>query len=485
MVFNSLQTSVRLLIATSILFALAGEAAAQRPPNIVLIVADDLGYGELGCYGQQWIRTPRIDALAEQGMRLTNFYAGAPVCAPSRCVLMTGKHAGHAYIRDNKPTNLKKREIQEFRRKYQWEFPGQAPIPDAEVTIAELLKEKGYATAAIGKWGLGHFGTSGEPNRQGFDLFYGFNCQRHAHNHYPKFLWRNSEKVPLSGNDRTLDGETYSQDGFIREAAEFIRSHCEQPFFLYLPFAIPHLSIQVPQETLDSYEGKIPEADYKHRGYLQHPKPRAGYAAMITHMDAGIGELVDLIEELGLGEDTLIIFTSDNGPTYNRLGGSDSEFFDSAAGLRGRKGSVYEGGLRVPFVARWPGRISPQTESELPSAFWDLMATICDAAGTDPASDTDGVSLLPTLTGKGQQQQHKFLYWEFPGYGGQQAIRLGHWKGVRRNMHKGNKEIELYDLDKDPSESVDLSSEKPELVKKIEDLMSAERTVSELFPLPL
>ena len=486
LVLVSMQTTVRLLlIASAVLPSPLGEASEQRLPNILLIVADDLGYGELGCYGQQWIRTPRVDALAEEGIRLTSFYAGAPVCAPSRCVLMTGKHSGHAYIRDNKPTNLKRKGFRELRQKYQWEFRGQQPIPDEEVTIAELLQEQGYATAAIGKWGLGHFGTTGAPNRQGFGLFYGFNCQRHAHNHYPKFLWRNAEKIMLPGNNRSLSGETYSQDEFIREAADFIRGNGDRPFFLYLPLAIPHLSIQVPQETLDSYDGKIPEADYKHRGYLQHPRPRAGYAAMVTHMDRGIGELVDLIDDLGLTKNTLIVFTSDNGPTFDRLGGSDSDFFNSTAGLRGRKGSVYEGGLRVPLIARWPGMIAPETESDLPSAFWDLFASFCDLIDLAPTSETDGLSLIPEFTGRGVQEQHKFLYWEFPGYGGQQAVRLGRWKGVRRNIRKGNKLIELYDLDQDPRETVDLAKANPETVEEIAKLMKSERIESQLFQLPL
>ena len=451
------------------------------PPNIVLIVADDLGYGELGCYGQEIIRTPRIDALAKQGIRLTDFYAGSPVCAPSRCVLMTGKHPGHAHVRDN--GNPTKRIYQHLAERHHWEFPGQTPLPDEEVTIAEALKTRGYATAAIGKWGLGHFGTPGDPNLQGFDLFYGFNCQWHAHNHYPKFLWRNAEKVLFPGNDRTLHGETYSQDRFTETALQFVRDHREEPFFLYLPFAIPHLSIQVPESTLAEYKGKIPEEEYVHKGYLEHPHPRAGYAAMITHMDRDIGKIVDLIDELGLGDDTLIIFTSDNGPTYDRLGGSDSEFFNSAAGFRGYKGSVYEGGLRVPMVARWSGRIPPNSVSNLPSAFWDLMPTACAVAGASAPHNVDGVSLLPALMGTNDQQQREFLLWEFSGYGGQQALRLGRWKGVRRNIAKGNNDIELYDLESDPGESKDVSEQHPQLVNRIDGLLKNERTNSELFPL--
>jgi len=468
--------------AVNPVFAKRTTASGQKPPpNIVLIVADDLGYGELGCYGQKWIRTPNIDALADQGMRFTDFYAGAPVCAPSRCVLMTGKHLGHAYVRAN--GDHSKGNNEEMAERYHWEFPGQTPLPDEEITIGELLKQRGYTTAAIGKWGLGHFGTSGDPNRQGFDLFYGFNCQRHAHNHYPRFLWRNAEKVQFPGNDRTLKGKTYSQDKFTETALQFVREHQEDPFFLYLPFAIPHLSIQVPESSLAEYQGKIPEAEYEHRAYLKHPSPRAGYAAMVTHMDRDIGKIVELIDELGLKEDTLIIFTSDNGPTYDRLGGSDSEFFNSAGGFRGYKGSVYEGGIRVPMVASWPGQIPPNQVSDVPSAFWDLLPTICQVSGARVPEGVDGISIFPTLTGKGKQELHKYLLWEFPSYGTQQALRLGRWKGVRQKIAKGNKHLELYDLKNDPKESVDVSAKYPEIANKIDGLLQTERTESELFPL--
>ena len=448
--------------------------AAETPPNIVLIVADDLGYGELGCYGQEIIRTPRIDQLATEGMRFTQFYSGAPVCAPSRCVLMTGKHLGHATVNDN-GNKLDKATREQLKIEHNWEFPGQNPIRDEDVTIAELLKLRGYATGAMGKWGLGHWGTTGAPDKQGFDLFFGYNCQWHAHNHYPTFLWKNTQKIAYAGNDgKSLDGETYSQDEFTREALEFVRANKDQPFFLYLPFAIPHLSIQVPQESLAWYEGKIAEHDYEHRGYLPHPQPHAGYAAMITHMDRDIGLVVDLIEELGLSDNTLILFTSDNGPTYNRLGGSDSDFFNSAPGMRGLKGSVYEGGIRVPLVARWPGKIAPGGSSDVISAFWDLLPTICAAAGATPPDDIDGLSLLPTLTSTGEQPTHEFLVWDFPGYGGQRAVRMGQWKGVLQNIAKGNSSVELYDLHNDLAEQHDVSADHPDVVTRIEQILAAE-----------
>jgi len=465
--------------------ALAGAAlslpdvarASTARPNIIYILADDLGYNELGCYGQKYIRTPNVDRIAREGIRFTQHYAGSPVCAPSRCVLMTGKHSGHAYIRNNGNPKERKRPGGPLY------FPGQNPIPESETTVAELLKTQGYATAAIGKWGLGYEGSSGDPNRQGFDLFFGYLCQVHAHNHYPRFLWRNGEKVMLDGNDRTLTGKHYSQDMFIAEALGFIRENKNRPFFLYLPFIIPHLSIQVPEETLNEYKGVIPEEDYDHHGYLEHPYPRAGYAAMITHMDRGIGRIMDLVRELGLDEDTVIMFSSDNGPTYNRLGGSDSDFFESAGPFRGLKGSLYEGGIRVPMVARWPGRIAPGTTSAHLSAFWDVLPTLCEIGGADVPNSIDGISFLPTLFGRGEQLEHDYLFWEFPGYGGQQAVRLGDWKGVRQNINKGNTAVELYNLEEDIGETNDVAGEHPDMVTRIETVMRTGRTESELFPL--
>ncbi len=457
---------------------------SARKPNIILIVADDLGYGELGCYGQEWIKTPNIDHLAEAGVRLTQFYSGSPVCAPARCMLMTGKHSGHAVVRGNRDP----KHLEHLREKYGWEFPGQTPLPDEEVTIAERLKSVGYATGAAGKWGLGHVGTTGDPNRQGFDLFYGFNCQRHAHNHYPRFLWRNSVKETLPGNDRTLHGDTYSQDKFTEVALQFIRENKEQPFFLYLPFVIPHLGIQVPAESLAWYKDKIPEESYdnqkhKHFGYVEHPTPRAGYAAMITHMDRDIGKIMGLVKELGLDDDTLVIFTSDNGPTFDRLAGTDSEFFKSSGPFRGRKGSVYEGGIRIPLVARWPGHIESGRTSNLQAAFWDFLPTLCEIAGVSAPSGIDGISFASTLLGQGEQKLHDYLYWEFPAYGGQQAIRVGDWKAVRQNISKGNMRIELYNLADDIGEQHDVAGEHPEHVTRLDTMMSEIHVPSKLFPL--
>lgn len=476
----------RLVSALLVAFAVLPLRAAETPPNVIFLLADDLGYSELGCYGQQIIRTPNIDRIASEGIRFTNHYSGNAVCAPSRCCLMTGKHPGHAYIRNNGDP----KDLQHLAAKFGWEFPGQNPIPDSEVTLAEMLKQKGYATGAAGKWGLGHFGTTGDPNNQGFDLFYGFNCQRHAHNHYPKFLWRNNQKEILPGNDRTLHGETFSQDSFTEVALEFIRENRDRPFFLYMPFAIPHLSIQVPEDSpiLAEYRRTIPEEDYVHKGYLKHPTPRAGYAAMVTHLDRDIGKIMDLLKELGLDENTIVMFSSDNGPTYDRLGGSDSEFFESAGVFSGLKGSLHEGGIRVPLVARWPGKIKAGSESDHLSAFWDVLPTIAELTGTKAPEGIDGVSFAPTLLGKSDSQKNpEYLYWEFAAYGGQQAVRKGKWKALRQNMTRKNSDplrIFLYDLETDPSEANDVAADHPELVAEFAAIMKNARTKSELFRFP-
>jgi arylsulfatase len=466
----------------------SGHASAveqSRRPNIVLIIADDLGYGELGCYGQKIIQTPRLDELARQGLRFTQFYSGAPVCAPARCMLMTGMHSGHAAIRNNR--QLKGKAYRELNEKYGWEYPGQEPLPGEQITVAELLKAQGYATAAIGKWGLGSVGTPGDPNQQGFDLFYGFLCQYQAHNHYPRFLWRNSVKELLPGNDTGPSGETYAQDRFADEALDFIRrvaSAGDKPFFLYLPLTISHLSIQVPESSLAQYEGKIPEAPYEHRSaYERHRSPHAGYAAMISHMDRDIGRIVDLVEELGIADNTLFLFTSDNGPTYGRLGGADSDFFNSSGPLRGRKGSVYEGGIRVPLIARWRGRMPEGRVSDHVAAFWDMLPTLCDLAEANAPDDVDGISFAATLLGDQNQREHEYLYWEFPAYGHQQAVRASDWKIVRHGVNRGETKFELYNLSSDVGETRDLSAEHPQIVERLSKMAADAHTPSRVFPL--
>jgi arylsulfatase A len=475
--------SAAFVCATLALLAALCRPAAAEPappsrqphPNVVFILADDLGYAELGCYGQRKIRTPNLDRMAAEGMRFTQFYSGSPVCAPARCSLLTGKHGGHAFVRNNHEAPPR------------GEFRGQMPLPDGTITIGHLLQRQGYTTAAIGKWGLGYVGSTGDPNRQGFDLFYGYNCQRHAHNHYPRYLWRNDRQEVLDGNDHGLTGKRHSHDEMEREALEFIRRHRDRPFFLYLPFAIPHVALQVPDDSLAEYRGLWDDPPYEGgRGYLPHPTPRAAYAAMVTRMDRSVGRIVALLKELGLDERTLVIFTSDNGPTHGGVGGSDSEFFESAGPLRGQKGQVYEGGIRVPMIARWPGRIRAGSRSDHVSYFPDVLPTLAELAGVaDRAAEgIDGISFADTLFGRpSDQRRHEWLFWEFAGYGGQQAVRKGNWKAVRRDMQRGNLRIELYDLAADIGESRDLAGERPDVVAEMERIMRTGRTPSAEFPL--
>jgi arylsulfatase len=449
----------------------AQETKKPARPNIIFIMADDLGYGELGSYGQKKIRTPRLDRMAKEGMRFTQMYSGSPVCAPSRCCLMTGKHGGHAAVRDNKAVKPE----------------GQHPLPRAETTLAEMLKLLGYVTAAIGKWGLGPPGSTGDPLDRGFDSFFGYNCQAHAHNHYPKFLYRNRERLELEGNPGGPTGKHYSHDYFEVEALKFIKSNRDRPFFLYLPVTIPHLALQVPEDSLKEYQGQWEDPPYKGgKGYQPHPTPRAAYAAMVTRLDRTVGKILDLLEELKIDDNTLVVFTSDNGPTHDGAGGSDSIFFVSAGRLRGLKGSVYEGGLRVPFIARWPGRIRGGSTSDLPCYFPDIMPTLLDVAGAKDKTPRglDGLSMAPTLFGQGEKQpKHDFLYWEFAGYGGQQAVRQGDWKAVRRNLHKGKIDTELYNLREDEGEQTNVAARHPEVVRRLEEILRREHTPNTVFPI--
>jgi len=451
-----------------LLLALA-PAPQERPPNVIFILADDLGYGELGSYGQTKIRTPVLDRMAAEGMRFTDFYCGNAVCAPSRCVLMTGKHAGHAYVRDNREALPE----------------GQVPIPADSVTIAELLKDKGYATAAIGKWGLGAPGSTGDPNRHGFDLYYGVNCQRVAHNHYPTYFYRNSERIALPGNDGTLKGKQYAQDLLEKESLDFIRTHADKPFFLYVPFLIPHVSLQVPEDSLAEYKGLWEETPYTgDHGYLPHPTPRAAHAAMITRMDRSVGRILDLLATLKIDRDTMVMFSSDNG-SIDVAGGHDLAFFQANGPLRSEKGYLYEGGIRIPCIARWPGHIAPGSVSHAPATFYDLLPTFCALGGANVPKDTDGRSIVPILTGASAAPPHEFLYWEFASYGGQQAVRMGDWKGVRVNLFKGKGELELYDLSKDLGEKENVAAQNPEIAAKIREIMKREHTPSPVFPIPI
>jgi arylsulfatase A len=463
-----------------------------RLPNIVYILADDLGYRELGSYGQEKIRTPNLDRLAAQGMRFTQHYSGNPVCATSRCVLLTGKHPGHAFIRDNKEVGGWGPEEPE----------GQWPIPDEEYTIAEMLQEAGYVTGAFGKWGLGGPGSTGQPNNQGFDHFYGYLCQRVAHNYYPTHLWRNHDvdvqhnnryfkahqrlKEPLESDQAYYDrynGGDYAPEEIANELLGFIRKNKDKPFFVYYPTVIPHVALQAPQAFIDQYPREWDDKPYLgNGGYLPHPRPRAAYAAMISYMDDNIGRIMDLLDELGLSDNTIVMFTSDNGTSY--AGGVDMKFFNSLGELRGRKGDLYEGGIRVPMIARWPGQIEAGTTTDHLSAFWDVMPTLAELAGVAIPDSTDGVSFAPTLLGEGRQKIAPYLYWEFTGYGGQQVVRLGDWKGIRRNIKKKeNLAIELYNLVDDIGEKTDLARERPDIIARMESVMREARTPSALFPM--
>ncbi|MBN2505878.1 MAG: arylsulfatase [Verrucomicrobia bacterium] len=483
--------------------------SATRKPNIVFILADDLGYGDLGCFGQKKIRTPHLDRLAAEGMRLTRHYAGNAVCAPSRCVLMTGKHPGHAFIRNNR--QMGNRPVPRIGKP---NVEGQHPIPDETVTLAEAFRQLGYATGGFGKWGLGGPGSAGEPLRQGFDRWFGYNCQGVAHNYYPTYLWDNDQTIPLdnppfSAHDtfkpnedptradsyRRFQGADYSADRIAAQARAFVRAHKDRPFFLYWPTTVPHVALQVPDDSLREYAGLWDDPPYAGgKGYIPHFRPKAAYAAMITRMDREIGRLLELVRELGLDKHTVVVFSSDNGPlhgTHQGLAGTDCAFFHSAGGLRDGKGTLYEGGIRVPAIVRWKGRIPPGTASERVGGFEDWMPTLLELAGAPGAApkDIDGISLAPTLLGQ-TQPARPFLYREFPAYGGQQSVHLGDWKGIRRNlMPRGknaavDRRVELYNLATDRAETADLSARHSDIVARIETIMRRQHTPSPDFPFP-
>ncbi len=425
---------------------------ADRPPNIVFIMADDLGYGHLGSYGQERIETPNLDRLAREGIRFTQVYAGAPVCAPSRSVLLTGLHGGRTPVRGNS---------------------GGIPLRSADVTLGEVLQPAGYATGVFGKWGLGEYGTAGMPTRQGFDEFAGYLHQIHAHFYYPAYLWKNETRWPLPGNEgggrRPADagGERtqYAPDEILEHALNFVRANQDRPFFAYIPTVIPHVEVTAPAEDIARYADRWEEdacADPR-PGYAHSSRPKATYAAMITHMDANVGRILDLLEELALVENTLVLFTSDNGAQHGYC--TEAEFFDANGPLRGYKGSMYEGGLRVPTIARWPGVIEPGSVSDEVWYFADVMPTLADVAGTRAPAGLDGISVVPALRG-GELRRDDPLYWELGSESSlAQAVRLGRWKGVRTSP---GQRIELYDLEADAAEEHDVSVEHPELVDRVE-----------------
>jgi arylsulfatase A-like enzyme len=449
---------VRSLIVIFVIASFAfATAAAQTRPNIILIQADDLGYGDLSSYGQRKFKTPNIDGLAAEGMRFTQYYAGSTVCAPSRSALMTGQHTGHTRIRGN----------------------ARYPLLPEDVTVAEVLKSAGYKTALIGKWGLGEAGTTGVPNRQGFDYFFGYLNQRHAHNYYPSFLWRNEERIKLrnvvpdedeEGSGNSTNRVDYTHDLVAEESLKFIEGNSGGPFFLYLALTIPHANNEAKNKGMEVPDlGEFANTDW--------PDQEKAKAAMIARMDRDVGRLMALLKKLGIDDNTLVFFTSDNGP--HREGGSDPDFFDSNGPLRGIKRDLYEGGVRVPMIARWPKRIKAGARSDQVWAHWDFLPTVAEVAGVKSPADIDGISMFNALLGR-RRRNHEFLYWEFHERGFAQAVRMGDWKAVRKSP---DSPLELYDLKNDLNEQNNLAVKHPEIVKKIEEYLKTARTESELWPI--
>ena len=504
------------LLTLSLGIAWAAGMQSPQPPgparlNVVFILADDLGWGEVGVYGQTKIPTPNIDRLAAQGTRFTQHYSGAPVCAPSRAVLMTGRHLGHAEVRGNRQARTAFPEFDE----------GQYPLSEEAVTLAQAFRQAGYATGAMGKWGLGPVGSTGDPNRKGFDLFFGYNDQAVAHSYYPPHLWRNTEKVvinrtPIPGHAKqpegavTMDqwiGETYAPTLMIAEAERFIAEHAGGPFFLYLPFIEPHVAMHPPRALVERFPAEWDSEPYRGgNNYLPHPRPRAAYAAMIADLDAHVGRVMAALERAGVADRTLVVFTSDNGPTHPgqqeprfHIGGADPVFFESTRGLRGYKGSVYEGGLRVPMIARLPGRIAAGGVDDTPGYFADWFPTLAEAAGLQTPEGLDGDSLWPVLTrgvgGRAPEGQaapaagaraRRPMVWVFPEYGGQVAVRLREFKVVRQGLRTSTPgPWEVYDLSTDVAEAHDLANERPDLVREAAEVLRREVAPNDVFPLPI
>jgi len=448
------------LLSSTASYCVAASSSNTVKPNIVFILADDLGYGDVGCFGQKQIATPNIDAMAAEGMKLTQHYAGSTVCAPSRCVLMTGKHLGHVPIRDNRnvsPTSNR-------------------PLPADEVTMAEVLSEQGYATALFGKWGMGDQNTSGFPNRQGFGHTFGYLDQSHAHNYFPEFLFRNGEKVGLrnvvpgakpSGAGKASEKLDYSHDLISAEAMEWVEQNHQRPFFLYLALTLPHANNEAGSEGQETPD----RGEYANRDW---PDSQKGTASMISRLDQTVGQVRERLKKLGIADNTLVVFTSDNGP--HAEGGNDPEFFKSSGPLRGIKRDLYEGGIRVPTLAVWPGQVAAGKQCDTVSGFQDWLPTFVQLASADAPEGIDGVSLIPSLTSEGEQTEHEYLYWEFYRQGGKRAIRAGNWKAVQLGMNKSPQPIELYDLSSDLGEQNNVATEHSEVVTRLETLMDEAHT---------
>ncbi|MBK6935981.1 MAG: arylsulfatase [Chitinophagaceae bacterium] len=444
---------------------------AQKP-NIIFIFADDLGYSEVGCYGQQKIETPNIDKLAAGGLMFNQFYAGTSVCAPSRASLMTGLHTGHTVIRGNKSVKPE----------------GQTPLPDSVKTFVSYLQQSGYATAAFGKWGLGFHQNSGDPNKKGFDLFYGYNDQSLAHDYFPPYLWKNHQKVDLSVNKK--NDSIYSASLIQQQAMQYIKESSDnKPFFMYLPYTLPHGDVIGPHDSLYNYykqkfkEQPLTGEALKTRPHnmIPEPLPHAQFAAMVGRLDLYVGEIVKALQEKGIADNTLIIFTSDNGP--HRENGGDPEFFTSSGIFKGIKRDLYEGGIREAFIAYWPGKIKPAV-TEKPAALWDIYPTFLELAGVKVKEKTDGISIVPLLLNKGKQKQHDYFYWEFHENNGRQAVRWKKWKAVKLNVSiNEHSPIELYNLSVDPSEKNNVAAKHPAVVSKMEKFIEGAHVYNKDWPL--
>ncbi len=452
-----------------LLFSLQAQAQKiSSKPNIILILADDLGYGDLGCYGQQKIATPNLDKLAKSGMRFTQFYAGATVCAPSRAALMTGLHTGHTAVRGNKGMKPE----------------GQFPLPDSTQTIAKILQQNGYNTGAFGKWGLGFPGSGAEPNNMGFKTFFGYNCQSLAHNYYPDHLWSNEKRIDYPGNEESHS--VYSADLIHGEAMKFVAAQNKKPFFLFLPYTVPHADLAVPHDSVYEHYVKLfnEKPQTPKAGNTLHtldPYPHAAYAAMVSRLDKYVGEVVAAIAKKGMLENTLILFSSDNGP--HKEGGNDPYFFNSNGGFTGIKRDLYEGGIREPFIASWKGKIKAGSISNNIAALWDLFPTFQQLSAIPVAQNIDGISILPTLFGK-PQTPHKYLYWELHESGGKQAVLMGNWKAIRLNVSaNADGPIELYDISIDKAEKNNIAVLHPDVVKQMESIMQQAHVPNTNWPL--
>ena len=437
----------------------------HMPLNVIYILADDLGYGDIGCYGQKLIKTPHLDEMASQGMLFTQYYAGCTVSAPSRASLMTGLHTGHTLIRGNKGVKPE----------------GQMPMPEGTYSLGKLFQSCGYATGVFGKWGLGFPGSSSEPGKMGFDEFYGYNCQSLAHSYYPDYLWHNQAKVVFPEN---VDNgrKTYSHDLIHRQALQFIKDHRSQPFFAMLTYTLPHAEMNLPHDSIyQLYEDKFEEQPYDKPGsYYRSEKPHASFAAMVSRLDMYVGDILAELKRLGLDKNTVVFFTSDNGP--HQEGGADPAFFNSSGPLRGIKRDLYEGGIRVPLVVWAPKLVKAGSSSDHVCAFWDMMPTFAELIGGTIPEKGDGISFLPTLLSKEGQKKHDYLYWEFHEQGGRQAIRKGNWKLIRQGISSPNGSwLELYNLKEDVHEDTNLIEKQENIAMELDKLMNQVRVQSEIF----